>query len=124
VPLIDEERLTEPSAGDDDSLRRQAIRQIQRRRHFHVEALVSAIGMAVLVLIWAVSEYHNAGGWPTQGFSQSSGIHDVWNYWIVYPLGAWLLILGARAWMVYGRGHEPISEAEITNEIERQRRRH
>jgi hypothetical protein len=43
--------------------------------------------MVILVLIWALSEYHNAGGWPTRGFSQSSGIHDVWNFWIVYPIG-------------------------------------
>jgi len=56
--------------------------------------------MLILVIIWAMSEYHNAGGWcqrPTQGFSQSSGIHDMWNYWIVYPLGAWVLILVAAA---------------------------
>jgi 2TM domain len=121
MPLVDDKPITPlaPSNGD-ESERLQAIRQIQRRRHFHVEAVASAIGMAVLVLIWGFSEYHNAGGWPTEGFSQSSGIHDVWNYWIVYPLGAWLLILGARAWMVYGHGHKPISEAEIEKEIERQ----
>ena len=70
--------------------------------------------------MWALSEYHNAGGWPTEGFSQSSGIHDVWNYWIVYPVGAWLLIMGARAWTVYG--HKPISETEIREEMDRQRR--
>ena len=29
-----------------------------------------------------------AGGWPTQGFSQSSGIPNVWNFWIIYPVGA------------------------------------
>jgi hypothetical protein len=74
--------------------------------------------MVILVLIWALSEYHNAGGWPTRGFSQSSGIHDVWNFWIVYPIGGLGLILVARAWFVYG--NEPISESEIKREIERQ----
>ena len=70
------------------------------------------------MVIWATSEYHNAGGWPTQGFSQSSGIPDVWNFWIVYPLGAWILAVAAHAWFVYG--NKPISESEIKREIERQ----
>ena len=74
-----------------------------------------------IVLIWALSEYHNAGGWPTHGFSQSSGIHDVWNYWIVYPVGGIALILAGRAWMVFG--HRPITESEIKKELERQARR-
>ena len=101
--------------------RQQAIGQIGRRRHFHVELVVGVIGMTILVLVWALSEYHNAGGWPTDGFSQSSGIHDVWNYWIVYPVGAWLLILGGRAWFVYGHRRRPISEIEIEREVKRQR---
>ena len=74
--------------------------------------------MALLVLVWATSEYHNAGGWPTQGFSQSSGIHDVWNFWIVYPVIAWVLIMAGRAWSVFGR-HD-ITEDEVQREIERQ----
>ena len=102
--------------------RRQAIKQIERRRWFRINAVASVIGVAILVAIWAVTEYHNAGGWPSQGFSDSSGIHDVWNYWIVYPVGAWLLILGAYSWLVYGS--KPISEGEISREIERQAGRH
>ena len=74
--------------------------------------------MILLVVIWAMSEYHNAGGWPTHGFSQSSGIHDVWNFWIIYPLGAWAFITAAAGWNVYFR--KPISESEIKREIERQ----
>jgi hypothetical protein len=111
---------TEPGAPDDsaDLTRQQAIKQIERRRRFHIEVVVSAIGMVILVAIWASSEYHTAGGWPTSGFSQSSGIHDVWNFWIIYPIIAWVLILAARAWSVYG--HKPISEREIRREIERQ----
>jgi hypothetical protein len=105
-------------ADGDQLARQQAIRQIRRRRLFRINAVWSGIGMAILVIIWATTEYHNAGGWPVHGFSQSSGIHDVWNFWIVYPLGAWLLILAAHAWAVYG--NKPISEAEIKHEIERQ----
>ena len=88
------------------------------RRHFRIEVVAAVIGMIILVIIWALSEYHNAGGWPTHGFSQSSGIHDVWNFWIIYPIGGLALILAARAWRIHG--NKPISESEIKREIERQ----
>ena len=114
-----------PTGGDpnappsrDQLARQQAIRQIERRRHFRVRATVGTLGMIILVVIWALSEYHNAGGWPTSGFSQSSGIPDVWNYWIIYPAIAWVLITAADAWFVYRR--KPVSESEIQREIERQ----
>jgi hypothetical protein len=106
-----------PAEGD-QLARQQAIRQIERRRRFRISTAWSAVAMVILVVIWATSEYHNAGGWPVHGFSQSSGIHEVWNFWIVYPLGAWLLALAAHGWFVYG--NKPISEGEIKREIERQ----
>jgi len=131
VPTTNDDRLTDRLLDPDTELaaradkqqllRQQAIKDIERRRHFHIEVVVSAIGMALLVLIWAMSEYHNAGGWPTHGFSQSSGIHDVWNFWVIYPIIAWVLILGGRAVSVYGKG--PVSESEIEREIERRRGR-
>jgi hypothetical protein len=101
--------------------RQQAIKQIERKRRFWGGTIVAGVGMVLLVVIWATSEYHNAGGWPADGFSQSSGIHDVWNYWIIYPLGAWVLLTAASAWFVFG--HKPISESEIRREIERQGQR-
>ena len=52
--------------------RQQAIKQIERRRRFWLSAAVSTVGMIILAVIWATAEYHNAGGWPTGGFSQSS----------------------------------------------------
>ena len=69
---------------------------------------LGTVGMILLAAIWALAEYHNAGGWPTSGFSQSSGIPNVWNYWIIYPAIAWVLITAAGAWFVYG--HKPVSE--------------
>ncbi len=98
--------------------RQQAIQQIDRRRRFWIRASVGTLGMIIVVVIWALTEYHNAGGWPTNGFSQSSGIHDVWNYWIIYPAIVWVLLTAADAWLVFGR--KPISESEIKREIERQ----
>lgn len=100
--------------------RERAVKRIEAKRHFHVELVVAAIAVVLLVLTWALSEYHNAGGWPTHGFSQSSGIHDVWNYWIIYPVIGIALFVGGRAWFVYG--HKAPSESEIRREMERQRR--
>jgi H+/Cl- antiporter ClcA len=104
--------------ASDKLARQQAVRQIERRRRFKISTATSAVGMALLVVIWATSEYHNAGGWPAHGFSQSSGIHDVWNFWIIYPLIAWVLLTAGHAWFIYGR--RPISESEVNREIERQ----
>ncbi len=98
--------------------RQQAIRQIERKRRFWIVTIVGALAMVLLVVIWATAEYHNAGGWPTNGFSQSSGIANVWNYWIIYPFIVWVLFTAGNAWWVYG--HKPISETEIKREIERQ----
>ncbi|MGO8957502.1 MAG: 2TM domain-containing protein [Streptosporangiaceae bacterium] len=109
---------TDAPAGSEELGREQAIKQIERRRRFRINTALSSLGMIILVTIWAVTEYHNAGGWPASGFSQSSGIHDVWNIWIVYPLLAWLFITAGHGWFVYGR--KPISESEIEREIKRQ----
>ena len=106
-----------PATGD-QLARQRAIQQIERKRHFRIRITIGTLGMILLAIIWAFSEYHNAGGWPTQGFSQSSGIHDVWNYWIVYPAIAWALIIGGDAWWTFGR--KPISETQIKREIDRQ----
>jgi 2TM domain-containing protein len=108
----------EALAGSEGLARQQAVKQIERRRRFWASTLWSGVGMIILLAIWALSEYHNAGGWPVHGFSQSSGIYDVWNFWIIYPLIAWVLITAGHAWSVYG--HQPISEREIQREIDRQ----
>ena len=52
--------------------RRQAIQQIGRRRRFRFWAVMGTLFMILLTVSWAFSEYHNAGGWPTNGFSQSN----------------------------------------------------
>jgi H+/Cl- antiporter ClcA len=106
-------------AASEQMARQEAIERIERRRRFWIRTVVAAVGMIILVAIWATSEYHNAGGWPTHGFSQSSGIHDVWNYWIIYPFIAWVLLTAANGWFVYRR-RRPISESEIRREVERQ----
>jgi len=105
-------------AGSEELARQQAIRQVERRRRFWIGTIVGTVALVIVVVVWAFSEYHNAGGWPTSGFSQSSGIPNVWNYWIIYPAIAWVLLMAGNAWWVYG--HKPVSETEIKREIERQ----
>jgi hypothetical protein len=120
--LDDKQADTSPAEPADAAqlARQQAIRQIERKRRFWVSTIPWTVGMLVLAAIWAIGEYHNAGGWPSRGFSQSSGIHDVWNIWSIYPAIAWVFLTSVHAWSVFL--HKPISESEITREVERQAR--
>jgi len=108
-----------PNSSDDKLLREQALEQVQRVRIFKLHTVASFIGMLLLTCIWALTEYHNAGGWP-HSFSQSSGTPGVWNTWIVWPWLAWSFITIVRAYVVYFR--RPPSEAEIQREMNRMRR--
>jgi 2TM domain len=108
----------EAPVSSEQLAREQAMKQIERKRRFKISTAWATIGMLVLAAIWAIAEYHNAGGWPTQGFSQSSGIANTWNIWIIYPLIGYVLAVTAHAWSVYG--HKPISESEIKREMDRQ----
>ena len=98
--------------------RREAIRQIELKRRFWIRAAGGTVAMVLLAVIWAISEYNNAGGWPTQGFSESSGIPNVWNLWIIYPALVWVFLTVAGGLTVYLR--KPISESEIKRELDRQ----
>ncbi len=100
-----------------DELRALAIERITRRRRFQLHALAHVIGSIFLVIAWAVTEYHNAGGWPT-GFRTGRMNHD-WDPWIIYPLIAGTLALATHAWIVFGR--EPATERDIAREMERLR---
>ena len=58
-------------AASDQLARDQAVKQIERRRHFWMRATMGTLFMLILAVIWAFAEYHNAGGWPTNGFSRA-----------------------------------------------------
>jgi len=108
------------AARADEFARQEAIKQIERKRRYWISTAASTGGMLILAAIWAITEYHNAGGWPTQGFSQSSGIPDVWNIWIIYPALAWAFLTLVGGLIAYLR--KPITESQIRHEIERQGR--
>ena len=106
-----------PPERDDAEVRELAVKQIERKRRFEMRAFAASVVCAFLVVVWAVSEYNNAGGWPTNGFSNSSSIPHVWNDWIIYPLIAIGLGVAIDAWNTYRR--KPITEAEIKREMDR-----
>jgi 2TM domain len=105
------------SSDADEALRALAVKQIERRRAFHVRAMMAAAAAVLLVIIWGITEYSHAGGWPTQGFSQSSGIPHEWNSWIIYPLLGLGLVTAIDALVTYRR--RPITETEIRREMDR-----
>jgi hypothetical protein len=109
-------------AADEQRVRELAVEHIGRKRRFRMRAFSAAVVGIVLVIIWAITEYNNAGGWPTSGFSQSSGIHHEWNSWIIYPVVALALGVAIDAWHTYR--HKPISESEIRREMDRLRGAH
>lgn len=102
----------------DQLLRQEAIRQLELRRRFRMDFAVSTMVLLLVTAVWAITEFNNAGGWPTEGFSESSSIPHVWNMWILYPLVGWAFYVGVRAWKTYLQ--KPISEGDIKREIERQ----
>ncbi|HLX31204.1 MAG TPA: 2TM domain-containing protein [Gaiellaceae bacterium] len=98
-------------------VRELAIEQLQRKRRFVGRCIGVGTAIVVLAVIWATTEYHNAGGWPSHGFSQSSSIPHVWNIWIVYPVAGLLVFLVLDAWNTFGR--KPLTEREIQREMDR-----
>jgi hypothetical protein len=106
-----------PPADDQESLGKLALQRIEVKRRFVQHAVVAAAVTVLLVVIWAVTEYNNAGGWPTHGFSQSASIPHVWNMWTIYPVLGLALLLGLNAWFTFGS--RPVAESEIKREMEK-----
>lgn len=87
---------------DPGNARESAVRRLTARRDFGTHAVVYLVFNAALVCIWYLT-----------------GHGYFWPGWIVGLWGAGLLI---HAWDVWGR--RPITEADITRELDRQNRRH
>ena len=93
----------------------QAVERVRARRRLQLHVLVGGVSLALLALVWAVSEYQNAGGWPT-GFATGRRHRD-WDPWIVYPAVVWLSsVISHWAWSAWRR---PVTEMEIRRELER-----
>ena len=108
--------LTGIARLDAEELRQLALKQLERKRKFYRHAITNAVVGIVMCAIWAVSEYHNASGWPSS-FSQSSGQAGVWNMWVAYPVLALGLLTAIDACCTYL--WRPISESDVRREMER-----
>ena len=96
----DDQRICDVASGRE---------QQERRRRFWAGSAAGTIALLTIVAMWAISEYHDAGGWPTHGFSQNSGRHDVWNVWIIYPAIAWAFLTVGYAVLVFRRHQASVS---------------
>ncbi len=103
--------------SDEQQVREMAIKQIEQERRFHKHVVQYAIVSVLLVIAWVISEYNNADGWPTKGFSESSGTPHVWNSWIIYPVVVMAALLAIEAWNTYRR--KPITEREVRSQMDR-----
>ncbi|MFN8185670.1 MAG: 2TM domain-containing protein [Gaiellales bacterium] len=101
----------------EESLRNHALDRIRRRRAFRAHLAAYVAGTLLVAAVWAVTEYHNAGGWPT-GFRTGRRDHD-WDPWVMYPLIGGTLALAVHAWLAFVR--RPLTEGEIEREVERLR---
>ena len=116
MPKISDDRPADVDSDAFDDSEQLARKQAKARRLFKISTASAAVGVTLLVPIWAATEYRNAGGWPTRGFSQTSGVPRVWNMWIIYPFLAYALITAGHGWFVYGR--KPIPDSAIKREID------
>jgi hypothetical protein len=114
---MDHIRTDNPQTASEPALRARALAQVKRRRDFHAHLVAHVVAGLLLVIVWAVTEYDNAGGWPTA--LRSGRMHHDWDPWIIYPLIAGTVALGVHAWIVFGR--RPATEADVAREIERLR---
>ncbi len=111
------EKLEVIDESDEQQVREMAIKEIEQERRFH-KHVVEYVGVSIiLVIAWAISEYNNADGWPTKGFSESSGTPHVWNMWIVYPVVVLAALLAIEAWSTYRK--KPITEQEVRRHMDR-----
>jgi hypothetical protein len=88
----------DPAVTDE---RTAALRQIKKRKGFQANLVAYVVINAFMVGIWALS----GGGY----------------FWPMWTILGWGIGLTFHAWATFGE--RPISEAEVQNEIDRQRDR-
>ena len=109
------EDVDSPGRRGSSTLREAALASLETKKRFQGHALKAAVLVPVLVAVWAVTEYQNAGGWPT-GLATGRRNHD-WDPWIIYPLIAIAVYLAVSGWMAYRA--RPITDADVEREMER-----
>jgi hypothetical protein len=98
---MSEQEIVKQSSQGEDDVREQALQQLKKRRDLSAHFVTYLIVNAAVWGVWALT-----------------GAGDVWPVWLS---GLWAIGLLMNAWDVYGR--RPITEAEISREMERVRGR-
>lgn len=99
----------------DDELRERARTRIEERRRLRLRAATFALGMAVLVPVWVVSEYLSAGGWPQRLSSNGNpGDWSPWLIWVALAWGFWVVLS-----VVATRLRRPPTDGEVERELDR-----
>jgi hypothetical protein len=101
---------------DQEALRRQARRHVERVRTLKMHVAVYAVGVAFITGIWAVTQYQASHGWPDR-FAAGNDRTGTWSIWVVWPVLVWTQIVLVHALVSYLR--RPVSEAAIERELER-----
>jgi fatty acid desaturase len=81
--------------------RAQARQRLQAKRRFQRHALIYAVVIGLLVVIWALTNLGN-------------------YFWPIWPALLWGIALAIHAWTVYGQ--RPITDADIDRELGRNHR--
>jgi hypothetical protein len=81
--------------------RAQAMERLQAKRRFQRHALIYAVVVGLLVVIWALTNFGN-------------------YFWPIWPALVWGIALAIHAWTVFGQ--QPLTNADIDRELGRDRR--
>jgi hypothetical protein len=104
------------ASGDDEALRKFALRHLERVRKFKLYLSVYLLSMLVLTPVWIVTQYETADGWLKHLSSRSRypGDWDPWIIWVALIGAVLVAIAGYRAYL-----DRPTTEAEVEREIQR-----
>jgi fatty acid desaturase len=81
--------------------RAQAMQRLQAKRRFQRHALIYAVVIGLLVVIWALTNFGN-------------------YFWPIWPALVWGIALAIHAWTVYGQ--RPITDTDTDKELGRNHR--
>jgi hypothetical protein len=101
---------------DQEALRREARRHVERVRGLRIHAAVYAVGVVFITAVWVVTQYQASHGWPDR-FAAGNDQPGTWSIWVVWPVLVWTQIVLVHALVTYLR--RPVSEAAVEREVER-----
>ena len=103
-------------SGEDEALRKLAVRHLEHVRKFKLYLFVYVLSMLVLTPVWIVTQYETSPGWLEHLSSRSRypGDWDPWLIWVALIGAVLVAIAGYRAY-----ADRPTTEAAIEHEVER-----